>query len=85
MLSPKDLKKLAKTCREAGIKSYKCPEFEFTLTDEAPEPKSYQNKAPIVSHGPQGEVDTDMPDAEAMLYWSVSNPEAIVGQEGDKS
>lgn len=32
----KELKKLAATCRKAGIKTFKNAEVEFTLSDEAP-------------------------------------------------
>lgn len=32
----KQLKKLADICRKVGIKSFKCPAFEFTLTEDIP-------------------------------------------------
>jgi hypothetical protein len=33
-MSPKELKKLAKACREAGIRTFKNSEVEFTLSDD---------------------------------------------------
>lgn len=33
--SPKELKKIADSCRKAGIAYFKCADFEFTLSPQA--------------------------------------------------
>jgi len=67
--TPKELKKLADACRKAGIKHYKTPDFEFTLTDDAP--VSAYKKA-VASPRPSDEpFKTDSLSEEAMLFWST--------------
>ena len=56
-MDPKQLKKLAKACRDAGISSYTCPEFSFTLTDHAPEKKSKTKESKI--HHEQGAIEAE--------------------------
>ena len=68
MVDTKSLKKLADTCRKAGITSFKCSDFEFTLSAELPEhPKSKQAqtvKEPAL-------FPSDAPTQEELLYWSA--------------
>lgn len=72
MLSPKELKKLAAACRAAGIKNYKTQDFEFTLTDEAPQPK---RKAKQEEPSLNNEVFKEMDSLteEQLLFYSVAN------------
>lgn len=68
----KAIKKLADVCRKAGIKHYKSADFEFTLTDEAP-----QTVSKAVAR--QGELSSDPGSLltgsglseQEMLFWSV--------------
>ena len=73
-MNAKDLKKLAKACRAAGIKSYKDQHLEFTLTDDSPSTtrksrmiKSTQNLAQSVDSA----FETDTLSQDALLMWSV--------------
>ena len=74
----KALKKLADACRKAGIVSFKCPNFEFTLTDNYPQPKSRKSKAekPEQSaYDAQAALfESDSPETNELLFWSVNNP-----------
>jgi hypothetical protein len=68
-MSPKDLKKLAKACREAGITHFKNAEIEFTLSEDAPV-LTTKKKAdmPIIDQ------HLETPDAiseEDLLFWSA--------------
>lgn len=74
----KALKKLAKACRDAGIKQFKNAEFEFTLSDDAPI-SNYKKKqvnttgmapetSPIDSNF-KGEALTE----EQLLFWSSAD------------
>lgn len=68
----KQLKKLADACRKAGIKHFKSPEFEFTLTEDAPVKQARQSKgaAPKASHSDTGEVETSGLSPEELMFWS---------------
>lgn len=79
----KELKRLAKACREAGIKSYKADGIEFTLADEPPPPTAYKKrKASKVeaeaSNSPTNEkLETDGWDTlseEQRLFYSSNGP-----------
>lgn len=80
MLSPKELKKLVKTCREMGIKHYKGPDFEFTLTDEVPVKSKKGTEVSTLtsatpknpSEHPKIESDETMTD-EALMFWSTGD------------
>lgn len=75
MISPKELKKLAAECRKAGIKSFKCADFEFTLTDEIPVStykKKESAKAPLTSLSE--EFQTDSLTQDQLLLWSTGGP-----------
>lgn len=37
-MTPKELKKLIKDCRELGVTHYKCGDIEFNLTPDTPKP-----------------------------------------------
>lgn len=65
----KELKKLAKACREAGIHYFKSADFEFTLTGVAPE-KPTRNK--FAQTDIQGEIESDSLTEEELLYWSTN-------------
>lgn len=83
-MTPKELEKLVKTCRKMGIKSYKGPDFEFTLTDDAPVKAS---KSAILKEksNVQGDVESDSLTADEMLFWSAAPGGMPFGgeQEGD--
>lgn len=77
-IDPKELKRLAKACREAGIKSYSADGISFTLTEEAPAPSAYKRrkatKEATEDPGEQ-EISTDGWDAlseEQQLFYSAS-------------
>jgi glutamine synthetase len=69
----KKLKKLADYCRKAGIKSFKNPEFEFTLTDERPisTPKTKSRLINITQNGLDN-IASDTLTQEQLLMWSTS-------------
>lgn len=64
----KELKKLADACRKAGIKHFKCNEFEFSLTDELPETPKMRKQAALEKH--EDLQNQGMSDEE-LLFWSV--------------
>ena len=71
----KSLKKLAQFCRKAGIQSYKCAEFEFTLADYVPE-SNYKKR--IKRSTPKVEssdlmVDSDSLSEDELLFWSATS------------
>lgn len=76
------LKKLADTCRKAGIKTFKGQGLEFTLTEDAPISSYKKSKAskkvdnrPLLT---DEEIATDLPGGDALLFWSsdAANQEA---------
>ncbi len=72
----KSLKKLADTCRKAGIKTFKNAELEFTLTDEVPvsqykkAKKSTEAKASVSNSS----IESDSLTEEQLLFFSVVDP-----------
>lgn len=76
----KQLKRLSDACRKAGVKTFECADFKITLTDSLPPPSAYKRaKAAKAGEKPmqefiQGEIDTDSPSAEELLYWSAGGP-----------
>lgn len=88
-LDPKELKKLAKACREAGILSYKADGIEFTLTEEAPQSPYKRRKAKVPAIDPNiapDLVDTDGWDSlseEQKLFYSSHDP-LFENSESDK-
>lgn len=75
MPTPKELKKIAKACREAGIKRYKGEGFELEFTDEAPTPKRQPKGSPVSpanTNSPANEkFTTDSLTEEELLMWSA--------------
>lgn len=79
-MTAKELKKLAAACRRAGIKSYSCGDFSFTLTDEVPEPP---RRGKPTTTGPTSEPETPESDSlspEALMFWSSQGLEADEGE-----
>lgn len=66
--NPKDLKRLAKACREAGIRTFKGNGIEFTL-DDLPVKEPKRLAAPTT----QDRLETYSPSDEALLLWSTPN------------
>lgn len=77
--SAKDLKKLAKACRSAGIISFKGAGIEFTLTPEAPlkVAKSQLKETPSqLKDLGENIIESDELASDAMLFWSVNDQPA---------
>lgn len=81
--NPKELIKLAKACRKAGIKAFKGFGFEFTLTDESPRPTALRTKnkglpeAPIASNSEsKDELKPESLTEEELLFWSVKSEQS---------
>lgn len=75
----KTLKKLADSCRKAGIKHFKSGDIEFTLTDDPPV-SAYMRSRPIKA--PASSVDvidvnyqSNELTEEQLLFWSTGNAE----------
>lgn len=71
--NPKELIKLAKACRKAGISHFKGFGFEFTLTNELPSTKLTKAAIsnPNASNSEPDQVITpDTPTEEELLFWS---------------
>ena len=68
----KILKKLADSCRKAGIKSFKGFGMEFTLSDEIPTSNYKANKASkqIAQADSSDEIESDSLTDDALLMWS---------------
>jgi glutamine synthetase len=82
-MTPKELKKLVKMCRDMGITTYKGPDFEFTLGDLPEKPSRKNAAAPVVSDNSNFETDTLTEDQ--LLMWSVSPGGIPFGeQEGEQ-
>lgn len=70
--NPKELKKLVKACREAGIKQFKGNGYEFTLTDEAPVKRSNARKNNVITNVEPADssFESDTLTEDALLMWS---------------
>ena len=82
-MNPKDLKKLAKACRDAGIKHYKDANIEFTLTEETPVSKYLQAKtlSPNADlKAPQDPFEEESLTQDQLLNWSVVEVDAPTGE-----
>lgn len=77
----KTLKKFADACRKAGIKSFKSPEFEFTLTDEPPVSnyKKAKTAKDDLATSAMDDFKSEALSEEALLFWSAAdlNNEAV--------
>lgn len=75
--SAKDLKKLADSCRKAGIKHFKSGDLEFTLSDELPPVSNYKKSKAKVEHPTDTGVDPNFTyddlTQEQLLYWSIGS------------
>lgn len=71
-ISPKELIKLAKACRKAGIKHFKSAEFEFSLTDEVPS-KVSQSKSFTAPIEDNKQFESDSLTDEQLLMWSAGS------------
>lgn len=67
--TPKELKKLADTCRKAGIRTFKCGDIEFTLDDAPPAQKRPKKAAESASES--NTIESDGLTDEELLFWSV--------------
>ena len=74
--TPKELKKLAKACREAGIHYFKGENFEFTLTGVAPE-KTGRGKNKSAPEVQPEKIETDTITEEELLFWSTQGGNQI--------
>jgi len=74
-LDYKKLAALTKQCRKLGIKVFECPEFKIELSPADPTPSAYKRKkaekASSVKTSLQGEINTDSPSEEELLFWAV--------------
>ena len=79
----KELKKLSDACRKAGIKSFKCAEFEFTLTEDAPV-SNYKRRQRKTGELTEPVLDTtfksDTLTESQLLFWSTENQEELVNE-----
>jgi hypothetical protein len=71
--TPKELRNIANACRKAGIKQYKCADFEFTLTDEVPASSPSKTKKSI-RMDTTPEFESDSLTEEQLLMWSTGIP-----------
>lgn len=70
--TPKELKKIAKACREAGIKVFKGEGFELTFSDEALVKPTRRNakhpEAPVTQA--DAKFESDSLAEHELLFWS---------------
>lgn len=65
----KELKRLAATCRKAGIKHFKSGDFEFTLADSLPEPR--RRGVPASYGAPDSNFQGEELTQDQLLGWSL--------------
>lgn len=72
----KTLKRLADSCRKAGIKHFKSGDLEFTLSDDAPVSNYKKQKSTkLLPHdGGDTKIDTGNLSDEQLLFYSVVDP-----------
>ncbi len=77
----KELAKLAKACRKAGIKHYRCEEYEFTLTDEAPPKVTRLSGNTLNKSDLRPDKILGLPELseEEILLWSAGGGSPIEG------
>lgn len=88
---PKALKRLADTCRKAGIDSFKGYGIEFTLAPQTNKPKRTRKKSTLSTETQQfldtleeTTIETDELDPESLLFYSVG-PDPLQPPEGSES
>lgn len=84
-MDPKELKKLAKACRDAGIKHYRNGDIEFTLADEAPQSPYKQKKAASMPSTGSETIETDALSEEELLLWSTGGGVPFTVEGGNDS
>lgn len=78
----KEIQKLAKACRKAGIRTFKAEGIEFTLTEEAPRSTRASQKATKQPTLAQDETfQSDTLTEEQMMFWSV---QGLTGPSNDQ-
>jgi len=80
MIDAKALKKIASACRKAGIKSYKCAEFEFVLTDDAPMSQYKQSGHKVSQSDGSTKVDDIASESlteTELLFWSSTGQDEM--------
>ncbi len=70
--STKELKRLAKACRQAGISHFKSEGVEFTLAPEAYTPPKAKKPAAQAQEGNSSEDPNGLSE-ESLLFWSVGD------------
>lgn len=71
-MTPKELKKLVKACRDMGITTYKGPDFEFTLGDVPAKPQRKSTAARSQSNTDDNSTfETDTLTEDQLLMWSA--------------
>lgn len=81
MPNTKELKKLVLTCHKLGIKTFKCQEFEFTLSEhnipqiEKRVRKGKKTETLVNEIATKQEPEEEMLSEEAMLFWSSQGSE----------
>lgn len=66
----KELVRLAKACRKAGITTFKGAGIEFTLSDSLPQPIPTKRAVQAAQDAPAPE--SDEPGYEQLLHWSIT-------------
>lgn len=77
--SAKEISKLAKACRAAGISTFKGGGIEFTLTDAPPPAKTSKKPLLEAPSASNDKIESDEPGYEQLLHWSVV---PMPGEEG---
>lgn len=67
----KELKRLAATCRAAGIKHFKSEEYEFTLNEELPVSRYKKSKQAESISQVDAAFESDTLPEDALLFWSA--------------
>lgn len=70
-MTPKDLKKLVKVCRDLGVTHYKGEGFEFTLSDSLPVKETRKKSTSSKPDTGASDFETDTPSYDEMLFWSA--------------
>lgn len=74
MIDPKDLIKLAKACRKAGIFKLKTSEFEFEIHSEEPGTRTRRAKSQKPEDLNPDKVEVKEPTLEELIGWSSDSP-----------
>lgn len=80
--TPKELIKLANACRKAGIKHFRCGDYEFSLSDEAPV-SNYKRKQSAKVVETTNEFESDSLTEDQLLMWSTGTPDGEMEIKSD--